>query len=250
MPIREKKYYCGEYLEVEIYPITKLEQRQSRKKKKKESRKEQKNINDKNARKLLGRLLNSNFTPKDIALHLTYDDEHLPESEDQVKKDVANYLRRLKRQMKKLGLPPLKYIAVIEFKEKSEDKRKSIRMHQHLVISGGLDRDIIEQLWGKGTANADRLKPNEVGFQELANYVSKNPKGNKRWMQSKNLYHPEPNINDYRFSHKKAWNISRNQGDKVELSGLYPGYIVSRYQSVVNPNTGCTYVYIMMRKLI
>jgi len=195
-------------------------------------------------------LLNANFTSNDLAVHLTYDNDNLPESVDQVKKDIANYIRRIKRQRKKLGLPALKYIAVIEFKEKSEDKRKSIRVHQHLVISGGLDRDMVENLWGKGIANADRLKANEVGFKELANYVSKNPRGDKRWMQSKNLHHPEANINDYRFSNKKALNISRNQGDKAEISGLYPGYILSRYESTVNDKTGCTYIYIILRKLI
>ena len=101
MPIREKKYLCGDYLEVEIYPITKMEQKQSRKKKKQESRLEQKNINDKNARKLLGRLLNANFTSKDLVVHLTYDNDNLSESVVQVKKDIANYIRRIKRQRKK-----------------------------------------------------------------------------------------------------------------------------------------------------
>lgn len=42
MAIREKKYKCGKYLEIEIYPISKIEQKKSRKRKKKESRKEQK----------------------------------------------------------------------------------------------------------------------------------------------------------------------------------------------------------------
>ena len=36
MAIREKKYKCGKYLEIEIYPISKIEQKKSRKRKKKE----------------------------------------------------------------------------------------------------------------------------------------------------------------------------------------------------------------------
>ena len=44
MAIREKKYKCGEYLEVELFHISKKEQKKSRKRKKKESRKEQKNL--------------------------------------------------------------------------------------------------------------------------------------------------------------------------------------------------------------
>ena len=42
MAIREKRFLCGKYLEVEIYPISKYEQKKSRAKKKMESRKEQK----------------------------------------------------------------------------------------------------------------------------------------------------------------------------------------------------------------
>ena len=34
MAIREKKYKCGKYLEIEIYPISKIEQKKSQKKKK------------------------------------------------------------------------------------------------------------------------------------------------------------------------------------------------------------------------
>ena len=82
MAIREKKYKCGEYLEVELYHISKKEQKKSRKRKKKESRKEQKNLNDKNARKKLRRILNANFTKKDLFVHLTYDNKNLPTNED------------------------------------------------------------------------------------------------------------------------------------------------------------------------
>jgi len=39
MAIREKKYKCGKYLEVEIYPISKIEQKKSRKRIKKSRRK-------------------------------------------------------------------------------------------------------------------------------------------------------------------------------------------------------------------
>ena len=69
MPIREKKFYCGKYLDIEIYPITKQEQKQKRKKKEKESRKVQKNLNDKNAKKHLRRILNTNFTDEDVVVH-------------------------------------------------------------------------------------------------------------------------------------------------------------------------------------
>lgn len=53
MPYREKKIYSGDILEIEIYPISKIERKQKRKIKEKESKKKQKNLNDKNAKKQL-----------------------------------------------------------------------------------------------------------------------------------------------------------------------------------------------------
>ena len=222
MAIREKKYKCGKYLEVEIYPISKIEQKKSRKRKKKESRKEQKNLNDKNARKKLRRIINANFTNKDLFIHLTYDNDNLPDSEERALKDRNNYLRRIKNYRKRNNLPELKYIAVLEYKEANKnDKRTRTRIHHHIVMSG-MDRDKVEELWGKGRGNADRLQPNELGFEELANYISKDPKGKKRYSPSRNLIIPEAEINDYKYTYKKVYALSRNQGDKEEFEKLYP----------------------------
>ena len=104
MPIREKRIYSGKFLEIEIYPISKNERNKSRKRKLKESLNKQKNLNDKNARKHLRRLLNTNFTDKDIALHLTYDNENLPGSEEEAKRNVSNFLRRVKNYRRKRGM--------------------------------------------------------------------------------------------------------------------------------------------------
>ena len=249
MAIREKKYKCGKYLEVEIYPISKIEQKKSRKRKKKESRKEQKNLNDKNARKKLRRIINSNFTNKDLFIHLTYDNDNLPDSEERALRDRNNYLRRIKNYRKRNNLPELKYIAVLEYKEANEnDKRTRTRIHHHIVMSG-MDRDKAEELWGKGRANADRLQPNELGFEELANYISKDPKGKKRYSPSRNLIIPEAEINDYKYTYKKVYALSRNQGDKEEFEKLYPGYIYTSHEVQVNDINSGTYIYIKMRKL-
>ena len=120
---REKRIYSGDYFEAEIYRISEWDRRKSRKEKKKESLPKQKNLNDKNARKHLIRLLNNNFTNKDIHLTLTYDDENYPEDEKIAKKDVVNFLRRVRYHCKKNGLPNPKYIAVIEYKDPEKYKK-------------------------------------------------------------------------------------------------------------------------------
>ena len=247
MAIREKKYRCGKYLKVELYHISKMEQRKSRKRKKKESRKEQKNLNAKNARKKLRRLLNANFDNKDLIIHLTYDNSNIPKDEERAIRDRENYIRRLKNYRKRNNLPELKYIAVLEYKEATEDKRTRTRIHHHIVISG-MDRDKAEELWGKGRANADRLQPNELGFEELANYISKDPKGKKRYSPSRNIIIPEAEINDYKYSYKKTWDLSRN-GTREEFEMLYPGYVYTTHEVQVNEINAGTYIYIKMRKL-
>lgn len=248
MPVREKRYICGKYLEVEIYPITKFEQKKKRSKKIKESRKEQKNLNDKNAKKHLRRIINANFDNKDLFVHLTYDSNNLANSEEEAVKDRNNFIRRVKNYRKKNGLDELKYVAVYEYHEATKDKRTKTRIHHHLVMSG-MDRDIIEGIWKKGRANADRLKSNELGFEELANYILKDPKGKKRWCQSRNMIIPEPKINDNKYSYRKVHELAHNQGFKEDFEKLYPGYIFTSHQVSVNDINSGTYIYIKMRKL-
>ena len=248
MAIREKRFLCGKYLEVEIYPISKYEQKKSRSKKKKESRKEQKNLNDKNARKNLRRRIHANFDNRDLIVSLSYDAANLPNSEEAAIRDRNNYIRRIKNFRKRNGLDELKYIAVLEYREATDDKRTKTRIHHHIIISG-MDRDKAEELWGKGMANANRMQANELGFEELANYLSKDPRGKKRWSQSKNIVIPVPDINDYKYSNKKLYELSQNQWEREVFEKLYPGFIYTGHDVVFNDVDGGIYVYIKMRKL-
>lgn len=246
MAYREKRIYSGDILEIEIYPISKSERKQKRKQKEKESLKKQKNLNDKNAKKHLTRLLNTNFTDKDLSITLTYDIEHLPSTEEEARKDVKNYLRRLKNYRRKNGLEELKYIAVIEYKEQLDDK-KAIRLHHHIVTNGGVDRDIAETLWKKGRINADRLKADNFGYEGLARYITKDPKGNKRWTQSRNLKQPTIKVNDYKYSGRKVYEIAR-EGENGRFEASHKGYSINDYKVEVNAITAYIHLYIKMKK--
>ncbi|RCX20916.1 hypothetical protein DFR58_101118 [Anaerobacterium chartisolvens] len=252
MPYREKRIYSGQMLEVEIYPISPKQKKQPRGKKEKASTLKQKNLNDKNAKKHLIRLINTNFTDKDLAVHLTYTSEELPRSEEEARKDIANYIRRVKHYRKKNNLPSLKYIAVFEYKEKAsggrEGKEPPVRMHHHVIMSS-MDRDAAEQLWGKGRANADRLKADEYGYEGLARYITKDPQGSKRWVQSKNLDQPTVKINNHKYSKRKVEVLARTPDDRQLFERLYPGYILNDCISQVNDITAGTHLYIRMRKL-
>lgn len=249
MPYREKKYYTGSenYLDIDIFPITLQEKKQPRRKKLKESLPKQKNLNDKNAKKHFTRLINNNFTDEDLSITLTYDEKNLPGSEEEARREVTNYIRRVKHYRKKNGLPDLKYIAVVEYQER-EDNKKPIRIHHHLIMSG-MDRDVIEQLWKKGRANADRLKADEYGYEGLARYITKDPKGSKRWTQSKNVKYPIPHINDCKYNRREVKQLANCQGDKEVFEKLYPGYLLNSCETQVNDINGGYYLYIKMRKL-
>jgi len=244
---REKKIYSGDMLEIEIYPISEMERRQPRKKKEKESAPKQKNLNDKNAKKHLIRLINNNFTDDDVSITLTYRNKDIPESEEEAKKDVSNYLRRLKHHRIKNKLPPLKYIAVIEYKEPEAGKR-GVRIHHHIIING-MDRDIVEQLWTKGRANADRLKADDYGYEGLARYITKDPKGSKRWTQSKNLKQPTVKVNDFKYTKRKAEKLANAPDDSIQIEKLYQGYILNECKTSFNEINACTYISIKMRKI-
>lgn len=245
MAYREKRIYSGKVLEVEIYYVSEKERKRHRREKTKESTPKQKNLNDKNAKKHLIRLINTNFTNKDLSVTLTYDDENYPASEEDAKKDVVNFLRRVKRHCKKNNIPDLKYIAVIEYKDPSEHQKK-VRIHHHLIISGDIDRDDVEKLWKKGRANADRLKADENGYEALARYISKDPRGNKRWTQSRNLKQPIVKVNDYKYSKKRVETLAKAPDDRQTFESLYKGYIFTECKAKYNDLTG-TSLYIKMR---
>lgn len=246
MPYREKRIVSGNMLEVEIYPITNRERRKSRGRKKKESRIAQKNLNDKNAKKHLVRLVNANFTDKDLYITTTYDDENLPNSEEEAQKDIRNYIRRLKGYRKRRGMPDMKYIAVVEYREKTEGK--AIRIHHHIIMDGEVDRDTVERLWKKGRCNAQRLQANEFGYEEVARYIAKDPKGKKRWIQSKNLKQPEVKINDYKYSKRKVKELFMEKENRQLFQELYKGYIYTDCKTYISDYTGEA-IYLKMRRL-
>lgn len=240
MPIREKRIYAGDMLEVEIYEIDDRERAKSRKRKAKESSEAQKNLNERNRKKHLARLINTNFTEEDIHLTLTYSQASLPETKDQAERDVRNFLRRVRRYRKKKELPELKYIAVIEWK--GTDGRAK-RVHHHIVMNGDVPRDEIEKIWKAGRCNSSRLQADQEGFAGLARYLSKTRKSGKRWMQSRNLKQPTVAIND--------WKYSRAQFARMipeDIAGNYKKYHLITFERTCNEFTGGIGINVLLRR--
>lgn len=178
---REQVYLCGEYLDGDIYPV--FQPAGKRRGRCKPTSAIQERLNQKNAEKRLTRIVHANFAPDDLALHLTY--RLTPESGKEAMRLVRNFLRKLQRRYRKLGIA-FKYILSTEYGGRGG------RIHHHLIVTGGLDRDEIERLWEHGFANSKRLQFTENGVTGLAHYITKDRHFYKRWSGSRNLAKPAP----------------------------------------------------------
>ena len=217
---REKKYYCGEYLEVAIYPV--YTHPKKRGKRSKPTTEIQQRLNHRHAEGKLRRLLHTNFTDADLFATLTFDDAHLPAAAEDAQKLIQNFLRRLKRKYKNIGLEA-KYIYVLEYGQKHN------RLHAHLVLTGGITRADLEQLWGQGSVSLDALRFDFDGLATLAKYLIKGGESDvrptwKRWSGSRNLKQPTITQADGQISHRKMASLCEDGGDENYLETLVDGY--------------------------
>ena len=153
-----------------------------------ETKKQAKAINTLNAEKHLRWLLNTNFKEGDIYCTLTYQPSARPDDRKTARKDITNYIKRLKRKN-----PNIKYIYT------SVCGKSGKAPHHHLVISG-MTAELLQECWGdKGRARSTFLyKHNGVNdYTKLASYLIKQteldcqrPKHARRYIPSKNLAEP------------------------------------------------------------
>lgn len=270
--MREKKIDCGGYREVDVIPRTEKGDRAvkgKRGKRKKVTEPKQKDLNEKNAKRYLVQLGNGNFGIGDLHVSCTYDKDHLPGSIEEAEKIVNNYLRRIAYRRGKLGLDPLKYILVTEYKfDKAGQMIK--RVHHHIIMNGGLSRDDVELMWTAdrinwnkaqndpqyragikqmGWANADRIQTNENGIEALCKYIVKDPQGKKRWSSSRNLVRPVelPNA-DYKYTKKQIEKLAKsNDCGKEFFKKQFPDYEIVSVEPVYYEETGW-HIYLKMWK--
>lgn len=237
-----KTITSGDQVEVEIYP--EFSKREQKIYKLPKCKRAQRNLNDKNARKKLQRLLNLNFHDGDYWITLTYSNENLPPSMQDALKNMQNYIRRINYKRTKNKLEKAKYIYVTEY----SDERK-IRCHHHLVMDAGLPMEIVEETWPKGKRNnIRRISRDKEGLTGMANYLSKDPKGKKRWCASTNLLKPKITKSYSKF---RASNVKKMVNDPNVIKTLSE----QRYQKMeylsqeikFNDVNGRFYVYIRMR---
>ena len=274
---REKIYRCGEYLEVNVYPVFEAKgARKGRRAKYKPTSAMQARLNQRHAEGELVRILNSNFTSSDISVTLTFRNGCLPETFEEAERLLKNFLRRLRRLRAKMGLPEMKYVIV----------PGGGRFHFHIPMSGGVDAVTIAKLWGLGYCNVIHFQPNENGIEGHARYVAKQyeedeygggdlfsgfdvnfetgeveeideenegdtrrkrPKGKRRYSCSKNIVRPEAEIREGRLSAAKVESLaSVDSASRGEFERIYPGYSFSECVPYYNEENGGYYLRVKM----
>ena len=257
-PYRERMggmHYCtkteraGDTLVLTVYPILGRSNRaKAEAARKAMSRERQTRYNRERARRRLALLMDANFGRNDLHVTLTY--RGTPPDYEQARKDVRNYLRAVKRMREKAGLPEMKYIYVLEEEGADGEKR---RIHVHLMMTGGISREALEEKWGRGYANCDRLQPEEGnGLMELARYFTKleQEKHRRAWSASKNLRQPRTTVSRTRMSNARVRRLCQEiPGNAAEIMGkLYPAYKLGAVEPYVSDWIPGVYLRIRLRR--
>ena len=264
---REKIYTCGDYKDIQLFPV--FEKAKGRRKKRyKPTSEMQAKLNQRNAERSLTRLLNANFTENDISATLTYMNQYLPKTFEEAERDVKNFLRRVKRLRSKLGLPEIKYILI----------PGAGRFHFHIPMSGGIDDKAIQNLWPYGYCNIIHFVFDENGIEGHARYVAKQfeldevdifsmfdineetgevtekegkaatrAKGKRRYTCSRNIIRPETEEKDGRITAARVEEMATvDSASRAVFEKLYPGYCLADCKPYYNEENGGYYLEIKM----
>lgn len=192
MPYREKKIIIGDIMEVRRYHSTKGGS-VPRGEKEKQSSPQQQKANSIRTGNELWRVIYINFDGQqgDQFNTFTFAEDI---GEEAALRAWRNFTRRVRRYLKKNGLPELKYVYTLE---------KQGRWHIHAVMNGIPLEDLVK-LWGQGRVTSSILdKTND--YRDLAAYIVKHiepevgsageaPEGKKKnkrsWSGSLNLKRP------------------------------------------------------------
>ena len=240
---REIKTVTGNFMRVNICPVRAYQY--GRKTKRKPTAAAQERLNREMAARRLSDLINLNFTKHDIQLKLDYSGYQLKRGEnpspEYVTKAMTNFMRRLKRLYKQLGVE-LKYIYC------SEIGARGHISHHHLIISDGVSVELIRILWREGGCWSRHLFFDRKGCYDLAAYFVKAKYTYRSYTCSKNLRRPTDAGKD-KCIFKSDYSVRQKQvnalmnGEIDDIRRMYPGWEVAELPTIshtVDVDTGET----------
>lgn len=222
-------------MEVDSFPVVQRKKYQ-RAPKRKPTTEMQAKLNERKSKDLERRMAHLNYGENDVAICLTFRDPVMridtPENEARAKHEWENFRRRLGRLYKKSGAV-LKYMGQLQY-------TKGTGFHFHFYMTGGPQWQDIKDCWGLGRCYIDPLEFDENGIAGYVEYITKGGRYTKRWIASKNLIRPEPEIRDGKL--KKDEMFLFQIEDKEAISALYPGYVCTEAHWEYNDLYGGQYL--------
>ena len=256
MGYRRRTTVSGPRIDAEVIPVFGRQMTGAlRKAKSQMTREAQQRANEARSRLRLIQLVEANFGEKDMAIGLSY--AGTAPTPERIDKDLNNFFAKIRRRRRARGLPELKYIAAIGGDEMPAPGYSGKRPHVHVIMNGGIDRDEIEQLWGHGYANADRLQPGAEGLGGIATYFTKQmqdrpaKKGVKRYRPSRNLVHPEPRSRDAKVSNARVRRLAYDFQNEAKgiMERLYPGYVLQEVKVQYSDIVPGVYIRCVLRRM-
>lgn len=255
MGYRRRTTVSGPRIDAEVFPVFGRSTRgELRRERRLITREAQQRANDERSRLHFIQLVEKNFTADDVALGLTYAGQ-APDPE-RVDKDIRNFIARVKRARRRMGLPEMKYAYAIGGDEMPAAGYSGKRPHVHMIMTGGIDRDELEKMWGRGRANCDRLQPRDDGLGGIAVYFTRQKqdraekKGVRKWRGSKNLQQPVTRSRDAKITNSRVKRIAhdfRNEAKEV-MEKLYPGYRLQDCQVRYSDMIDGVYIRCVLRR--
>lgn len=231
---RERVVAAGDMLFVSVVPTWR--RAGSRRGRFRPTSEDQARLNEKYAAMRFQFVVHANFTKRDYRLDLTYNDRYLPADEEQFRRDLRNFIARMRTLYRSAGTE-LKYVIVPSWSE-------SGRPHAHLIVSGGVTYEEIHQCWGMGIVGWKRLEFSEMGVIDLGFYyatqrrsgktdpIFERAKGERRWSGSRNLIKPVERVDTTRYSRRAMEQIADAGSPHEIFSERYPGYSLSEFPSI------------------
>lgn len=229
MAYQGKRYHFKNAIEVEEYHSARYgAPGQQRLKRKKPTPEQIEKQNQRNREKTARRKLRANFDVNDYFTTLTYAKEARPPDMETAREHWSKFIRKVRKEYKKRGYE-LKWMRNIEVGSKGA-------WHIHLIMNRIPDTDLIlAEAWTHGKVR-NELMYEKGEFKDLASYITKNPKTDKRlressYSTSRNLPIPEPEEHTYLFW--DTWHKVRiPKGFYLDKDSLVEG---------INPVTGYKY---------
>lgn len=241
-----KTIEAGSQMEVEVYPEF---ARPPSGVKRAKHLAAQRDLNERNSRKACTRVINENFGPHDLWATFTYAPGNEPLDFDEAQANISRYIKRLNYHRKKAGLPSARYVYVTEWQEGGEDAEE-IRCHHHIVMDGLFPMDEVEKLWKLGRRNqVRRLDCDRHGLSGLGMYITKAPRGKKKWCASVGLRPPRERKNHRDFGPAAVKKMALDHKEIAKrMERKYPGYWYEGGEVRCNPANRLLYVYAQLRR--